>query len=113
MRSHFPEILHGLFDHLQRHKDALNNASRVNKIWAEQGLNAIWRKRGRGAANPVGCHAPSLYRRQFYANRIHYWRLGQYHLENDSMFGHLRFPVLGNLICNSARSICMPITTDL
>jgi hypothetical protein len=96
MRSHFPEILHGICDHLQQHKDALKNASRVNKIWAEQGLNAIWRKRGRGAANPVGCHAPFTDVNST-PIRIHYWRLGQYHLENDSMFKHLTL-TLANIL---------------
>ena len=93
------EILLQVLEYLADDKESLLQAILVNKTWAEEGTNVLWRE-------PLVKHLASVpeSRRQIYAEKVYTLDFaGDEDSINHEAFRHLRFPRLKRLNLDSYR----------
>lgn len=90
-----PEILCEVLEHFEFDLRTLFSACLVNKAWAEQGLNILWRSHLREGLERL--ERLSDRRRQFYANKIRSLRMDEKPIQNQDCLDTLNFPRLRTL----------------
>lgn len=87
-----PEILREMLQHLEPDRKALCSVDRVNRAWAEEGLNILWHHLIMDGARRLA--SVSKHRRQFYADKLRSWDRDLSSIEYQYHMRKLNFPRL-------------------